>query len=212
MTTNKLIKIVLFATACVAGAAYASPTELIVNGSFEDDFQAANTWNIYGNLTGWTGGVDGIELRNNVAGAAYDGNNFIELDAYYNSSASQTIATVAGQNYTLTFAYAPRAGVNADSNGIDVQWNGHSLGVQTGDGTHSSGNDWTIISRTVHATSDATTLMFAAVGVSDSVGGSLDRVSLVSAVPEPGVYAMLLAGVGVLGLASRRRPDDKFSA
>lgn len=212
MTLNKLIKMSLCTAACVAGTAFAAPVELVVNGSFEADAQAPNTWHIYNNLTGWTGGIAGIELRDNNAGQAYDGKNFIELDTNKNSSAAQTIATVAGHDYILSFAYSPRAGVKADSNGIDVLWNGHSLGVQTGDGMHNTGNVWSIITRTVHATSNTSTLMFSAAGKSDSYGGSLDRVSLISSVPEPSTYAMMLAGVGMLGLASRRRRNGKFSA
>ncbi len=39
-------------------------------------------WSIYPTLIGWTGGPD-IELRNNVAGAAYDGVNYVELDTNF---------------------------------------------------------------------------------------------------------------------------------
>jgi hypothetical protein len=38
----------------------------------------------------------------------------------------------------------------------------------------------------------------------DNVGALLDNVS-VSAVPEPEIYAMLLAGLGLMGVMSRRR-------
>ena len=66
---------------------------LVVNGSFEADAQAAGTWNIYDNLTGWTGGRLGVELRNNVAGAASEGVNYVELDTTGNSSIYQFITT-----------------------------------------------------------------------------------------------------------------------
>ena len=39
----------------------------------------------------------GIELRNNVAGTAYDGVNYIELDTTANSIATQVIGTTNGQ-------------------------------------------------------------------------------------------------------------------
>ena len=62
--------IVLLALALLPTLANAN---LVVNGSFEADAQAGGTWNIYDNLTGWTGGRLGVELRNNVAGAASEG-------------------------------------------------------------------------------------------------------------------------------------------
>ncbi len=38
----------------------------------------------------------------------------------------------------------------------------------------------------------------------DNLGGSTVRVSLLESVPEPGTYALLLAGLGLLGFAARR--------
>jgi hypothetical protein len=57
-------------------------------------------------------------------------------------------------------------------------------------------------------------LEFFANGTSDSLGGSLDNVSVtaVSPVPEAETYAMLLAGLGVLGVASRRRRNKALTA
>ena len=48
-------------------AAVAGPVNLVNNGSFEANAIANGSWGIYGNLIGWTGGVAGIELRNNIA-------------------------------------------------------------------------------------------------------------------------------------------------
>ena len=43
------------------------------------------------------------------------------------------------------------------------------------------------------------------VDVRDFVGSTALSVSAVAAVPEPGTIAMLLAGLGVIGLRLRRR-------
>jgi hypothetical protein len=48
-------------------------------------------------------------------------------------------------------------------------------------------------------------LRFQATGTSDSFGGSLDAVSITTPVPEPEIYAMMAAGLGLMGFVARRR-------
>ncbi len=192
------------ALAALLAAPLMASANLVTNGSFEADAQGANSWNIYSNLSGWTGGKAGIELRNNVAGAAYDGVNFVELDTTANSEMWQTIDTTFGQRYALSFAYSPREGVSSASNGIEVFWNGSSQGVFTGDGA-ASGHTWAVKNLWVTGAEGPASLMFQAVGTSQSYGGSLDAVSLTAAVPEPETYALMLAGLGAVGFVARRR-------
>ncbi|MBC7717851.1 MAG: hypothetical protein H7143_13040, partial [Pseudorhodobacter sp.] len=113
-------------------------------------------------------------MRNNVAGAAFDGKNYVELDTTKNSSMSQSISTIASQAYYLSFAYSPRENVGSNSNGIEVFWNGGSLGTFSGTG-NASGNTWRVETLDVLGTGEWTTLRFDAVGTSDSLGGSLDN-------------------------------------
>lgn len=190
-------------TALLAAPLLASAANLVQNGSFEADAMPNGSWSIYPSLTGWTG-TPNIELRDNVAGAAYDGLNFVELDTYSNSGMFQDIATTTGAHYTLSFAYSPRPGTG-NTNDINVLWNG-SL-VQALAGTNASGvNHWTVYSLDVVGGAGSTSrLTFNAAGVSDSYGGSLDAVSLTSAVPEPQTYALLLAGLGAVFFLARRR-------
>ena len=88
MTLRKILAATGLALAAFGAQASAN---LVQNGSFESNTLTSGSWSIYSNLVGWTGGPNQIELRNNVAGTAQDGSNFVELDAYRYSSMYQDI-------------------------------------------------------------------------------------------------------------------------
>lgn len=210
------------AIAAVAAIAFSAPlaahANLIVNGSFEAQTQAGASWTVLAGLTGWqVDASSGVELRNNVAGAAHDGANFIELDTnagrfgnntFDNSTNSgiwQTVGTQAGASYELTWFYSPRGGVAADSNDIKIFWNGDLLTTSSGNGIGQTGNAWTSFSLTVTGTG-SDMLRFVAGGKADNLGGSLDNISLVATpVPEPGSLALMLAGLAAVGFVAKRR-------
>jgi len=197
LTTIALLALPVFAMA-------ATPN-LVVNGSFEDNALANGSWSNFSSINGWTGVGAGIEVRNNIAGSAFDGLNFVELDTTQNSSMFQTVATQAGHSYSFSFAYANRPGTAVSTNGLD--W------------TLDGGKTWTAVAALPAATTDnnwttfntsfiagaSTKIGFRATGTSDSIGSSLDKVSLTAAVPEPQTYALMLAGLGALSFVARRR-------
>lgn len=200
---KKLALVFALAAACNAHAA----TNLLVNGSFEDSLQNNGSWNVYQTLPGWTGAPN-IELRNNVAGKAYDGNNFVELDTHYNSSMFQDVQTRNGQKYQLSFFWSARPNTG-DTNDIDVFWNGQRLTHLAGS-NNTANHQWQEFKFTVTGGANPLSrLSFSAVGRNDSYGGSLDKVNLFTAsaapVPEASTYAMLLGGIALLGLFGRRR-------
>jgi hypothetical protein len=204
---NKLL--LAIALAASFGAAHADTSNLVVDGSFEDQSQAAGTWNVYNAINGWTTvSGSGIELRDQVAGNAFDGKNFVELDSNSNSAMAQTLTTTAGSLYNLSFAYSPRGGVDAASNPIEVLWDGVSIATVTGSGIGQAGNVWSIFNYAVTG-HGSDTLTFRAVGTNDSVGGSLDAVAVTAAVPEPSTYAMMFAGLVAIGFSLRRRRDKR---
>lgn len=148
---------------------------------------------------GWTATAGaGIEIQNHAAGEPFSETNLVELDSDNNSTMARTIDP---GSYTLTFYYSARPGIAAASNGIDVLINGVSIFNISGDG--GVGTNWMLQTVTfgVNATS---TLSFAAIGTSDSLGGYLDDIGL-TGVPEPASWAMMIAGFGVVGGAMRRR-------
>lgn len=225
MNLRRNAKLALVATALLSSAAGAS-TNLIVNGSFEDissdpgiQHVANGSWSVLSVLPGWTTTFGaGIEVRRNVAGAAQNGVQFVELDSHssiagkpasYNSNSSmaQSVTTASGQRYTLSFWYSPRPGTAAmgsDTNDLGVYWNGAQLGGTLTGVNNSGSNQWQQYTYTVVG-HGLDILSFSALGKQDTYGGSLDNVSLITAVPEPDRLAMLLVGLGMLGTVARRR-------
>lgn len=204
----------LLALTTFGACASAAPvTNLLVNGSFESTAVANGNWANVSSIAGWTwlaGPGTGFEVRNNVAGTAEDGKNYIELDTNGNTTIGQYLDNlVSGAVYDLSFWYSPREWQAASTNGIQVYWNGVLIDTLTATG--SSSNVWSQQELLVTAQTGRNLLSFASVGSSDSMGGNLDNVSL-SRVPEPGSLALTLAalaGALLLPRTLRRRAEAR---
>ncbi len=227
---KRLTALALAAASLLASAAtQAAPVSLITNGSFETLPVALGDgqWTVLSALAGWTADpTSGVELRRNTVGSAQDGVVFAELDTNVgtfgastfdtstNSWISQSVATIAGTHYTLSWYYAPRTGEAADTNAIDVLWNGVKLATSNGSGMGANANVWQQYTFDVVGTGQDL-LKFAAGGKADAAGGARPHdwrggaggrpPRAGGAAPPPGG----LAGVALLGLAfSRRRRQD----
>lgn len=172
---------------------------LIVNGSFETPDIPTGTFQIFPSIPGWsTTFGSGIEIQDHVAGSPFVGAQHVELDSNDNSGMSQVVSTVPGQTYHLSFAYSPRPGVSADSNIIQVFFNGVQLDTLALSGVGLQDTFWQVFGYNVVPSVTSSTLEFRAAGVSDTLGGYLDDVQFDRNVSEPST--LMLFGVGSLTL------------
>ena len=163
-----------------------SPNQ-VVNGSFEDNNIRNRGWGVVDQVEGWTTAYgEGIEIQNNIAGDAADGNSKVELDSHdhggealgSNSAMHQDVETVPGQTYRLSVEYSPRPGVAEASNGVEVYFDGKLVDTLTGNGVGLGNTQWTTHVFNVEASSDSSRIEFRAIGTADSLGGYVDDVQL----------------------------------
>ena len=112
------------------------------NGSFEDPIvnlsgpQAYQYPGSFPPLTGWTVPSGSVDLAQPGVWNAADGNQSIDLDGFAAGSLRQTLATVPGQQYVVTFKYSSNpgdgnVGPSAPSASMDVKAAGTTLGSFT---------------------------------------------------------------------------------
>jgi PEP-CTERM motif len=169
------------------------------------------SWSVFRSLPDWrTASGSGIELQTakTVGLNPHSGDFYVELDSdprgSSNSRMEQDIVLKTGR-YELSFFYSPRNPVPNDTDGIAFDIDGGVLAPAFVTSTDGVRGKWTEITRSFFVRDAGTyTLGFEANQRQDTLGGFVDSVSI-APVPLPAAGWMLLAGLGALGAASRRR-------
>lgn len=186
------MKLKLLAAAAIMAAAVPANATLLVNGSFDDG------------LNGW--------LRNGGTGYIITNGDFFGLaapSAQFRSGSSnfkilsQSVATVIGERYVLTYSVL-------NQNSLFNQFDVTTGSVATSTSFEGPFSEFLTFTQSFIATSETSLVQFAV--KHGGVGGNflfVDDVSLVSIVPEPESWAMLIAGFGLIGAAARRRRNGR---
>ena len=185
------------AVGCLAFAPMAN-AGIETNGGFET-----------GDFTGWTQfGDSAFDFVD--SSSPHSGNASAFFGAVDSSGISQTLTTITGQKYEVSFWLANDEGT---PNAFSWSWNGVA---QASSFVDSAAADYTNYSSLMTATGTATVLSFSFQNQTNF--WRLDDVQVtdtginVSTVPEPETWLLLSAGLGVLGLVKRRRNTRTIQA
>jgi choice-of-anchor C domain-containing protein len=206
------------ALAVAAGmAASAANAASLVNGSFEvgaDPGSFTTLGNGSTAVNGWTVKGNGVDYIGTYWQAAH-GVRSIDLSALNGGSIQQTIATVIGKTYKVTFWLAgnPDGGLGEKlaATSVSGDWV-NTFSFDVGPANTKQNMGWQEYSYRFTAFENTSTLVFNSM-THTPYGPALDNVSI-SAVPEPATWAMMIMGFGGVGAAvrsSRRKQALAFA-
>lgn len=178
----------------------AAKANIVLNGDFDANSPTPDTAPLDWTLITATSGSDFFVGTGEFWGSFSSPNaaNFGATGAF-DDTLEQTLTTVAGESYTLTYELAHASSDAA--NDFSVSWGGVTIPGSVL--VNTAGFDYQSYSFTVTATSSSTVLAFAGREVPSWF--DLDDVSVTPlgiATPEPGYFAIL--GVVFVGLVARR--------
>lgn len=202
-----------FCSAVVAllgiGSITAAQANLVTDGDFEIPDVSSQPSQIETFTNGqtldsvWTVGGTSVDVVGNYWVAA-SGTQSVDLSGTDAGSLSQTLTTVAGQTYTISFAFSGNPDNGPTVKTMDLYFGGVLISSPTFDTTGISRSDmgWETLTFNATATSTSTVLEFDST-TAGSWGPVIDSVD-VTAVPEPSEYGVFLF-LAVAGVIAVRR-------
>ena len=195
----------------LAGLSTVSAAELVSNG----DLELSNIGPVFfksvpagdNSLTNWIvtspvsgAGIDIVTNRTGQTQFVNTGQQAVDLAGTPGpASITQTLTTVAGANYTLSFSLSSNG--TEKTNGVTVLWGGTPVATLSSPAL----GTWTPFSYLLTATGTSTALTFQG-NISGNQGSLLDTISVqdaISGVPEPATFA--LVGAALLLVRKLRR-------
>ncbi len=214
MKSSKHVALSALAIAALVTAGTAQAANLLNNGSFEDADILDGTYTV-SNATGWTGtyyvmdpnAAGGLPNVNPAWPQAFDDQQYVDIGNSTGFSLSQSFNVASAGAYRVTWADHTALGFDPSlwSSVYQVSLTGPSaitVGGTTFNALHANGN-WGQRNEVVNLLAGNYTLSFQAQG-SSTLDALIDNVSI-TAVPEPGTWALLLAGIVTVGSVARRR-------
>jgi len=203
--------ILVTALAGSLGIAPAASANLLANGSFESPLLPGGyeyVGGLSGAITGWTTTLNGVERFDPSVysvGSAQDGVLAIDLNpyVYFGGGIQQNVATTPGSLYRLEFWAGSSTYAGRDGTGVVNVVAGPAF-ASFGLTNPSLTISWTKYTVDFTATGSTSSISFFNVTDPFKNFSFVDNAS-VTLIPEPSTYAMLLAGLGLMGFMARRR-------
>lgn len=214
-----MMKLVILAAGLALASASGANAATVINGDFETGTDPNASPNGFitltapdsANLPGWTISSGSIDYVGNYWQAQGGSARSVDLAGISLGTLSQSIATVAGQLYEVTFWASKNPDGGDPTRTGTVSFGGGSQTFAYSAINDRSNMNWQQYSFDFTATGPTSLLSFAAdASAGCCYGPALDTVS-VAAVPEPATWGMMLLGFLGIGAVLRRRRVDTLA-